>query len=180
MSLDVELLCRWRAKLKALHKGPAAYRHTCDGVVTRWPRPQSIYRINAIGSRGFFLLLIRSKFYPDMFRHMTAILRRSWVPYKLPKRGCGLRKWGVVGPQGRVIIRTRRLHRTPLGWGIVHPRWKWKAAPRQKVIHYLHMGQRPSKQSELQVMISETFSGSRLAWWWLMWVETCCTNDSGK
>jgi hypothetical protein len=31
-------------------------------------------------------LLIRSKFSPDMFRHMVAILRGSWVPYKLPKR----------------------------------------------------------------------------------------------
>jgi hypothetical protein len=31
-------------------------------------------------------LLICSKFYPDMLWHMIAILRGSWVPYKLPKR----------------------------------------------------------------------------------------------
>jgi hypothetical protein len=31
-------------------------------------------------------LLMRSKFYPDMFRHIVAILRGSWVPSKLPKR----------------------------------------------------------------------------------------------
>jgi hypothetical protein len=30
-------------------------------------------------------LLIISKFYPDMFQQMVAILRGSWVPYKLPK-----------------------------------------------------------------------------------------------
>jgi hypothetical protein len=31
-------------------------------------------------------LLTRSKFYPDVFRHMVAILRGSWVPYKLPRQ----------------------------------------------------------------------------------------------
>jgi hypothetical protein len=36
---------------------------------------------NSLWSRGFFVI----KFYPDMFRHMVAILRGSWVPYKLPK-----------------------------------------------------------------------------------------------
>jgi hypothetical protein len=41
-----------------------------------------------------FLLLILSKFYPDMFRHLVAIL---------------------TGHTGRVIIRTRPLNRTPLG-----------------------------------------------------------------
>jgi hypothetical protein len=40
---------------------------------------------NTQESSGFFLL-IRSKFYPDMFRHMVVNLRGSWVPYKLPKR----------------------------------------------------------------------------------------------
>jgi hypothetical protein len=30
-------------------------------------------------------LLIRSKFYPEMFRHTVAILRRSQVLYKLPE-----------------------------------------------------------------------------------------------
>jgi hypothetical protein len=32
-----------------------------------------------------FIVLIRSKFYPDMFRHMVAILRGPWVPYKVLK-----------------------------------------------------------------------------------------------
>jgi hypothetical protein len=30
-------------------------------------------------------LLICSKFHPDMFQHMVAIVRGSCVPYKLPK-----------------------------------------------------------------------------------------------
>jgi hypothetical protein len=32
-----------------------------------------------------FLLLLRSRFYPDTFRDTVAILRGSWVPYKQPK-----------------------------------------------------------------------------------------------
>jgi predicted membrane protein len=28
--------------------------------------------------------------------------------------------------------------------------------------------------------ISKMFSGSKFAWWWLMWVETCCNNHSEK
>jgi hypothetical protein len=41
MSLGVECLLRGRAELKAEHKGSAAYRPRCNGVVTPWPRPQS-------------------------------------------------------------------------------------------------------------------------------------------
>jgi hypothetical protein len=43
MSPDVERLWRWRAELKMVHRGPAAYRPRCVGVVAPWPQPQSIY-----------------------------------------------------------------------------------------------------------------------------------------
>jgi hypothetical protein len=62
---------------------------------------------NAPGSSGFFINTFQI-FYPDMFQHLVAILRGSWVPDKLIKQlFCGL---GVCGlfPD---IIRTRSKHR---------------------------------------------------------------------
>jgi hypothetical protein len=40
--IEVEHLWRWRAELKAVHRGHAAYRPGCNRVVAPWPRPQSI------------------------------------------------------------------------------------------------------------------------------------------
>jgi hypothetical protein len=45
----------------------------------------AIRSTNAQGSSGFFINTFLNSFYPDMFRHMVAILWRSWVPDKIPK-----------------------------------------------------------------------------------------------
>jgi hypothetical protein len=52
MSLDVKRLWRWRAELKAVHKGCVPYRPRCDGVVAPWPRPQPT--LYPIVSQTFF------------------------------------------------------------------------------------------------------------------------------
>jgi hypothetical protein len=47
---------------------------------------------NFLWRRGFIIIIIiiiiAFQFYPDVFRHMVAILRGSWVPYKLLKWCC--------------------------------------------------------------------------------------------
>jgi hypothetical protein len=66
----------WRSYQNSV-KLPWWLNRACYSIVCKRPT-------NVQGSSGYFIINM-FQFYPDMFRHMIAILRGSWVPYKLHK-----------------------------------------------------------------------------------------------